>query len=591
MNGTPNGIWNHALFRAMGLTLGLFLLLAGARKAQADDDLNWHGVNKGVLVGQIEGPVLDDAHNRKWHVTFGVSSDVRGQPKDPEAEDNSTFKHMRFICSQIANSNTQGDRGNILSIDVTAVNGAVWHVVQPDGPFPRSTNLTDNANAVLYSATWSDAATVQVKQATDFEQKRAWQLVRITIFSQFPDDGIKRYECRAGLDSAEPVTLAANPANPIIRVDTIKPDHHEDPKSIWGAISVTSGPQLAVAVAYRANGDVLADGSIFSAHPIAPNSFVRVEQDSALPELEAAVLPATNVDVNWKFRVDFSRHYMGDSSTVLYENHDMYPANGGYVTLNDVARWRISEGNGSATGGNVRGGTAQVTLHKAIGGGEFADSVFTFYIRGTNPPASQEKAYATSQHMPWYDWGIALHESHGGHQFNPGDDLAAKVDTPKGGQGCPNQSPDGGAGIMQLTIPAATSQQLWSWKANFDQGAAVAADKRAIANGKMNDFKAKTAIPIPSQTIGGVTFSDASPLPAGAVPMLDAYTIKLYNKMNSWRGGAYVGSHYFAEWDGTAWQIYPENAGYWKDKGAAEKTWHPIPYVENVCRAYMGNPY
>jgi hypothetical protein len=107
------------------------------------------------------------------------------------------------------------------------------------------------------------------------------------------------------------------------------------------------------------------------------------------------------------------------------------------------------------------GGTLTVTVTGA--GGKATASV---QIAGANPPAAEIVAYlATRPDSAGFD-KILQHETQMTHF-----DL----------KGQPRASFDSGFGICQLTMPAPSFEQCWSWKLNIDAGLALYAAKRQAA--------------------------------------------------------------------------------------------------------------
>ncbi len=90
----------------------------------------------------------------------------------------------------------------------------------------------------------------------------------------------------------------------------------------------------------------------------------------------------------------------------------------------------------------------------------------TVRVAGTNPVADQILAHlATQPGSAGFD-KILRHETQMTHFDSKGQ---------------PRASFDSGFGICQLTIPAPTFEQCWSWKRNVDAGLALYAAKRQVA--------------------------------------------------------------------------------------------------------------
>lgn len=128
----------------------------------------------------------------------------------------------------------------------------------------------------------------------------------------------------------------------------------------------------------------------------------------------------------------------------------------------------------------IRGGTLTLTVAAAVGDQKLTASV-TAKIAGTNPSKAEVQAAFPDKTIRM----IASQES-GLRQFRtkPGETKSE----------CPLWSGDnlGGAGMMQITNPAPTDDQVWSWKANLEKGTKILAEKRAVAKGYANQVRNST---------------------------------------------------------------------------------------------------
>ncbi|APW62202.1 hypothetical protein [Paludisphaera borealis] len=121
----------------------------------------------------------------------------------------------------------------------------------------------------------------------------------------------------------------------------------------------------------------------------------------------------------------------------------------------------------------VRGGTLSIRVRATIAGRHVEAHSANLDIRGTNPTSADLNA--ALPHVTLRK--IARQESGGGRQF------AAAAD---GGVGkCPLWSGDnlGGVGIMQITVPRPTDDQVWNWRANVAEGVRIFQQKVAAARG------------------------------------------------------------------------------------------------------------
>jgi hypothetical protein len=123
-------------------------------------------------------------------------------------------------------------------------------------------------------------------------------------------------------------------------------------------------------------------------------------------------------------------------------------------------------------GGDIRGGEG--TLQIFFNNGTELDSLEKkIHIRGYNPVEANVETYFTRD-IPYKV--IARHESREGNSYYCQFTTRGKVNegeadvkwTPNWGDDGPGKP--GGFGIMQLTDPIPTSQQLWSWKDNLVEG-------------------------------------------------------------------------------------------------------------------------
>jgi hypothetical protein len=108
------------------------------------------------------------------------------------------------------------------------------------------------------------------------------------------------------------------------------------------------------------------------------------------------------------------------------------------------------------------GGVLTVTVS-----GPSGKAAASVQIAGTNPAADQILAYLASQAGSAGFDKILQHETQMTHFDSKGQ---------------PRASFDSGFGMCQLTIPAPSFEQCWSWKLNIDAGLALYAAKRQAAS-------------------------------------------------------------------------------------------------------------
>jgi|GEM_PF-4369812 hypothetical protein len=277
------------------------------------------------------------------------------------------------------------------------------------------------------------------------------------------------------------------------------------------------------------------------------NRYAYIASSCTMPSLKAKLVPASLPgNVEYSLNITYTRSARNDS--------DSYSE-----TIRADKEWDINAKMNSA----FRGGKAVLT-YKYEG---ISDSV-TFYIRGNNPTKATAVSYIKEKTSLWYPQYVAIHESGSSSgsvmkQFNEtGTFNSGNSDI----RYTPNASSDGGFGIFQLTNPAPSAQQLWSWKANCDEGISRLNSAQAYANNWMNApvgatgfpsggqrVQAKNenngvAVPVPNKTYGNVTFSDGT-----AKVIEHAVALKRYN-------GASLGN--FCAWDNAngQWKFNENNS-------------------------------
>ena len=235
----------------------------------------------------------------------------------------------------------------------------------------------------------------------------------------------------------------------------------------------------------------------------------------AMPDLVAGLtkhgVPIS--EVGWQCTISYTRTNRWD--------FDTYPTSG-WFTCGPDEEWDIVE----TMGDDIRGGRMELRT-------QLGSVVLTnlFHIRGHNP--SDDEVEELLAGAPWwFARAIVQHEcaytpEHGYRQFNTTGTLGTNIQgvATNDYQWCPNRSSDGiGWGLMQLTNPRPTAQQLWDWRANVQGGLDVLTDKQNMAS---NYFKAV-------QRMHPAQYEDppASYTPPGtstALTALEAATIQNYN--------------------------------------------------------------
>ena len=154
----------------------------------------------------------------------------------------------------------------------------------------------------------------------------------------------------------------------------------------------------------------------------------------------------------------------------------------------------------------------------------------------SSPPRWRRRAWAS----PWYALPIVKHESgyapqRGDRQFNTTGTLGTNIQgvATNDYKWCPNRSSDtNGWGLMQLTNPRPTAQQLWDWRANVQGGLAwLAGTCRSEAAEWLETQVAQQMQEEPSKPLSSGVFSMAgvSIQSTGDKTPLDICTVQRYN--------------------------------------------------------------
>jgi hypothetical protein len=230
-----------------------------------------------------------------------------------------------------------------------------------------------------------------------------------------------------------------------------------------------------------------------------------VGSDGLMPDLVGKVSGCNScTDITWYMSVRYTRSGRSD--------FDEYRWTGG-------PQWHVND----SLAVTIRGGEALLTATRAD-----TTCSLSFHIRGETPDAQDVKA-AMPRERP-YLW-IANHETNNYEQFNRSGTFQSGANDVRY---TPNASPDGGFGIMQLTNPRPTAQQLWSWRDNVRGGIDL------IDNVKMPS----------AQAYLGTN-------PGATQEMVDHETLAYFNGIGPVVNGARHGHYYI--WDPTSqrWEVNP----------------------------------
>src|SRR5262249_28272003 len=142
---------------------------------------------------------------------------------------------------------------------------------------------------------------------------------------------------------------------------------------------------------------------------------------------------------------------------------------------------------------------------------------------------------------PWYAYAIAKQESgvQNNRTYIQFNEIGSLGPAPTDIRACPNltSGQTNGWGIMQLTVPNASIQQLWNWKANVDGGNALLATCQTEAS---NWIASQEQQQIAEEPTMGLTnyvfsFSGVNFQKGTAQTPIDACTIQRYHGVyNGW---------------------------------------------------------
>lgn len=240
-----------------------------------------------------------------------------------------------------------------------------------------------------------------------------------------------------------------------------------------------------------------------------------ISGDPAMPEMFACLSsPLVPIpEVKWRCAISYTRPNRSD--------FDEYPTNGWHV-CGPADDWNIV----AAMGDDLRGGRMELRT-------QLGTAVLTnvFHIRGLNPDdADVEDLLAADS----FRFALAIVQQECGYtpqrgyrQFNTTGTLGTNIQgvVTNDYKWCPNRSSDGiGWGLMQLTNPSPTAQQLWDWRANVQGGLNILNDKQAMAS---NYFAAVQRMYPAQYEPPPATYTP--PGTSTALTALEAATIQNYN--------------------------------------------------------------
>jgi hypothetical protein len=188
-----------------------------------------------------------------------------------------------------------------------------------------------------------------------------------------------------------------------------------------------------------------------------------INEDAALPDVTFEIETAETGPYEWKWKIKWDAKVSGlkesaDRGKLLKTFEES-----GSVQSNEKI-WKMNFDS------KVLGGL--LTVEIKAGSEEFKRSIF---IRGKNPTKEKIKNYSDSLEGTKGFEKILMHEALGKNFINA--------------DGEPVVSFDSGYGITQMTNPAPSYEQCWSWKENIKGGGKIYKDKRKDA---VNYLKSKT---------------------------------------------------------------------------------------------------
>jgi hypothetical protein len=236
------------------------------------------------------------------------------------------------------------------------------------------------------------------------------------------------------LDASGVLALHPSPSpHPSTRPFAVSASPSPPPTGTLSLVSPTPQQTLAIATSLVGAGP----------HAVMPELVAEAKVTGIFPD------PTPNTQFNWTITVTFNASGCGHGP-----NRQINPApihqtsTGGRLAV--VFPW-------------IRGGSLNVSVSTTIGGHTLTAQSQGVRIVGTNPPAGSIAAVLANDTV----LTRIAHLESDCRQF----DAAAAGGT----SACPLWSIDnaGGVGIMQLTNPAPTDDQVWDWVANVNAGSAV----------------------------------------------------------------------------------------------------------------------
>lgn len=180
-----------------------------------------------------------------------------------------------------------------------------------------------------------------------------------------------------------------------------------------------------------------------------------IDEDANLPDVRFEIETNQPAPYDWKWNIKWNAKVSGlRESSNRGKLLKVFEEKGAFTT--DKKTWKMD------FPGKIIGGF--LTVEVKAGTEQFKRSV---YIKGKNPSAEKLKNYVASIEGVKGFEKILFHEALGKNFINA--------------DGEPVVAFDKGYGISQLTQPAPTFEQIWSWKKNVDGGTKLYKEKRSFA--------------------------------------------------------------------------------------------------------------
>ena len=190
-----------------------------------------------------------------------------------------------------------------------------------------------------------------------------------------------------------------------------------------------------------------------------PNQEFPITADVAMPVIDVEVkleggspLPTSGLSLLWAADLSFKCNSCSHGT--------------GRVISHPKVTGTSADGKFRITFTQIRGGTVTISVNAKVGTQMLSASIGVKVV-GTNPTTAQVALRFPDEILR----KIANFESTGMRQFLT--------------SACPLFSSDnlGGVGLMQITYPQPTDDEVWSWIANMTKGKQIFAEKKPIAKG------------------------------------------------------------------------------------------------------------